>query len=67
MNYNLGMSLAIVLVILGVVVGLWALTSRLAWNSAVGGLNEAAQTMKDSGSQDDQEVPAIDDSTTSSQ
>jgi len=66
-NYNLGMSLAIVLVILGFVVGLWALTSRLAWNSAVGALNEAAQTMKDSGSQDDQEVPAIDDSTASSQ
>ena len=66
-DYNLGMRLAMVLVILGFVVSLWVVTSRLAWDSAVSALEAAAQTMEDSVSHDGQEALPADDSTSSSQ
>lgn len=66
-DYNLGMRLAMVLVILGFVVSLWVVTSRLAWDSAVSALEAAAQTMEDSVSHDGQETLPADGSTSSSQ
>ena len=41
-NYNLGMSLTIVLVLLGVVMVLWMGTSQLAWRSAVKAISRGA-------------------------
>ena len=42
-NYNLGMSLTIVLVIFSVIVGAWLITSRIAWGQAVGKIQESAE------------------------
>jgi type VI protein secretion system component VasF len=48
-NYNLGMSLTIVLVILAVVVAGWLGISRLAWNSAVRDIGQYAQQVEQGG------------------
>ena len=41
-NYNLGMNLTIVLVCFAIVVVAWAVTSRVTWNGAVGGIEQSA-------------------------
>jgi type VI protein secretion system component VasF len=46
-DYKLGMSLTLVLVILSIVVGASALTFRLAWNNAVSEIEQAAEVWND--------------------
>lgn len=47
-DYNLGMSLTIVLVLLGVVIALWAFSSQFAWRSAVGDIEQCANQLEGS-------------------
>jgi len=48
-NYDLGMKLTMVLVVLGLVVGAWFLVSRLAWRSFVGDIERNARIVQTGG------------------
>jgi len=66
-NYNLGLSLTIVLIMLCVVVSIWAVTSRIAWRSAVGEIEEAAIKMETKADAGIPQNSGTEDSTASSQ